>query len=246
MVLILTVIRMDCPDKHFLTLKKRFNDKKLTEAAVRRAHLAYKPIRIGYGNGSGKVRFLLAQLHQNYYFGYFETACTMAGVLLEQGLVLRLSTFIADRGPVLYKKKGESIWIQNREDLLSLDLIDLMQIVYENKLLKDERLMHQAHQIRWIRNMVVHDRMPQFKTEKNGYLEMQVIKSRKRPMKYAIVKLKREEVENLAGKRGEITAYFCISRVRSILEQLLDDTAAIKETGEENEDSGYLFRWEES
>ncbi len=233
---------------HFTTLKKRYNDSRIREAALRRAHLAYKTIKFGDEYKSGKVRFLLAQMHQNYYFGFFETACTMAGILLEQGLVLRLYNYLIKQGPIPYKKKGKVIWVQNREDLLSLDLVDLLQIVYEEGILKSERLILYSHQIRWIRNMVVHDRIPQFKRGNNGMLEMQVIKSRRKPIKYATIKIKEDELRGLTGKRGEATAYFCISRVRNVLKELLIDTSkkSIENGDWENENGSYLFQWEKS
>lgn len=236
---------MDCIDKHFVILKKRFNDKRLKEAAQRRAGLAYESIKIGDKRGSGKVKFLLAQMHQNYYFGYFETACTLAGIILEQGLVFRISNWISERGPILFKrKKNSSIWIQNREQLLELDLIGLLLLAEQEKILDDKRLILYSHQIRWIRNMVVHDRMPFFKDTGKKNLEMKVLKSRKKPVKYATIKLDAKEVENIIKKRGEITAYFCISRVRDVLKTLLRESNAQKLEKEENYENGsYLFRW---
>ncbi len=236
---------MESKDAHFTTLKKRYNDERIREAALRRAHLAYKTIKFGDNYKSGKVRFLLAQMHQNYYFGFFETACTMAGILLEQGLVLRLYNYLRKYGPIPYRKKGKIVWIQNREDLLSLDLVDLLQIVYEEQILKNEKLILYSHQIRWIRNMVVHDRIPQFRKRENGVLEMRVIKSRRKPVKYATIKINEEEIKGLTGKRGEATAYFCISRVRNVLEELLiDDSKKSIGIGDlENENSSYLFQW---
>ncbi len=234
---------MESKEKHFNTLRKRYNDKRLEEAALRRAHLSYKTIKFDNRYRSGKVRFLLAQMHQNYYFGFFETACTMAGILLEQGLVLRLYNYLLRQGPIPYKKKDKTIWIQNREELLSLDLVDLLQIIYEEGIIKSDRLMLYSHQIRWIRNMVVHDRIPEFKEGKNGIMEMRVIKSRRKPVKYAKIKMSRDEIKGLTGKRGEATAYFCISRVRNVLEELLFDpkTKSIEIGEAENENGSYLF-----
>jgi len=238
-------MEMDCIDEHFAILKKRFNDKKIREAAERRANLDYESIRIGEKRGSGKVRFLLAQMHQNYYFGYFETVCTIAGIILEQGLVYRLSNWITEGGPLLFKrKKRNNIWIQNREELLELDLIDLMKLAEQEKILEDKRLIMYSHQVRWIRNMVVHDRMPEFKVKDKNSLEMNVIKSRKKPVKYAKIKMRSGELKNITRKRGEITAYFCISRVREILRILLMEKSIIKkQKGDINEDGSYLFHW---
>jgi hypothetical protein len=72
-------IEKDVAGAHFQTLKSRFSEKRLLEAAHRREHLRYRSLRIGDGPGSGKVKFLLAQMHQNYYFGFFETVCAPEG-----------------------------------------------------------------------------------------------------------------------------------------------------------------------
>ncbi|MCD6121894.1 MAG: hypothetical protein J7K04_08655 [Spirochaetales bacterium] len=236
---------MNCIDEHFIILRKRFNDRRLKEAAERRAGLAYESIKIGDKRGSGRVKFLLAQMHQNYYFGYFETACTLAGIILEQGLVFRISNWISERGPILFKRKKEnSIWIQNREQLLELDLIGLLFLAEKEKILDDRRLILVSHQIRWIRNMVVHDRMPYFRDTGKKNLEMKVLKSRKKPVKYATIKLDAEEVRNIKKPGGEITAYFCISRVREVLKVLLGQNNKKKLEKEKNHENGsYLFRW---
>ena len=68
-----------CTDKHLATLRQRYGEKKLFEAAIRREHLNYQRIHIGDGPGSGRVKFLLAQMHQTYYFGFSESACILAG-----------------------------------------------------------------------------------------------------------------------------------------------------------------------
>ena len=92
--------------------------------------------------------------------------------------------------------------------------------------------------------MVVHDRMPFFQDTGKKNLEMKVLKSRKKPVKYAKIKLNAEEVEDIKKSKGEITAYFCISRVREVLKNLLRENKTEKLKKEENyEDSSYLFRW---
>ena len=92
--------------------------------------------------------------------------------------------------------------------------------------------------------MVVHDRMPFFKDTGKKNLEMKVLKSRKKPVKYGTIKIDAKEVENIIKPRGEITAYFCISRVREVLKTLLRETNVQKLEKEENNENGsYLFRW---
>jgi hypothetical protein len=237
-------MRPESIEKHFGILERRYGEKKLREAAERRAHLDYQRIRMGDAPGSGKVKFLLAQMHQNYYFGYFETACILSGVLLEQGLICCLEKILERRGPLQFRHGGSRRWLQNRGDLLDLDLVEMLELARAEGILRDGKTLLLSHEIRWVRNMVVHDRMPVFVRKDEKRLEMRLIKSRKPPLRHAVVLMDRAETEGLSGDSGEITAYFCISRIRRILRNLF---ASVIETEErtEHESSGSLFQWQE-
>ncbi len=226
-------------------LKRRYGDKNLEKAALRRAHLNYQRIHIGDGPGSGRVKFLLAQMHQNYYFGFSESACILAGTLLEQGLIYRLQTALESRGPLCFNRYGEKRWVQTRADLLDLELVDMLDLARAEGILHEGRILLLAHEIRWIRNMVVHDKIPLFSSKSATHLEMSVVKSRRGRVKYAKILLEKAEVAELSGARTELTAYFCVSRTRMILRSLFTDEGT--EAGKHNdESSGDLFLWEES
>jgi hypothetical protein len=236
--------RGKCIEKHFSVLQKRYGEKKLHEAALRREHLDYQRIHIGGGPGSGRVKFLLAQMHQNYYFGFFESACILSGTLLEQGLIHRLEGAIEKRGPLSFRKNGEKRWLQTRHDLLDLELVEMLDLARAEGILREGRVLLLAHEIRWIRNMVVHDKIPIFTVRDERLLELSVVKSRRGRTRYAKILLERSEVKDLTGSRSELTAYFCVSRARMILRSLFNDEQ--KEAGGRNEGSGDLFLWEES
>jgi len=237
-------MRPESIEKHLGTLRRRYGDKRLQDAAGRRAHLDYQRISIGDSPGSGKVKFLLAQMHQNYYFGYYETACILSGVLLEQGLICCLEKVLDRRGPLLFRHGGSKRWLQNRGDLLDLELVEMLELARTEGLMRGGKTLQLAHEIRWVRNMVVHDRMPVFTRRGEKQLEMKLIKSRKPPVKHAVVVMDLEETEGLSGDKGEITAYFCISRIRKVLRNLF---ASVMETKEktEHESGGSLFQWQE-
>ena len=234
----------DVAGSHYRILRDRFSEKRLLEAAHRREHLQYRSIRIGDAPGSGKVRFLVAQMHQNYYFGFFETVCALGGIILEQALMYRLKRVVRERGPLGIGTPGGRKWIQNPSDLFEYGVSDLLRLAHDEGLIAGRRLMQYAHQLRWIRNMVVHEAMPFFAERGDGSLEMRVIRSRSARVSYAIIRLKGEEVAGLSQKRGEITAYYCISRLREILQVLLGDEKP--KDGVTDESSGSLFRWEEA
>jgi hypothetical protein len=186
-----------CTEKHLATLRQRYGEKRLCEAAIRREHLNYQRIHIGRGPGSGRVKFLLAQMHQTYYFGFSESACILAGTVLEQALIHRLVGCMARKGPLAFTKGGERRWLQTKGDLLELELVDMLDLVRAEGIIRDGRTLLLAHEIRWIRNMVVHEKIPVFRQREDGFLEMTVAKSRRGRVRYAKVLLDRKEISEL-------------------------------------------------
>jgi hypothetical protein len=236
----------ECTDKHFSILRRRYGEKRLHEAAVRRAHLNYRRIQIGDSPGSGRVKFLLAQMHQTYYFGFSESACILSGTLLEQGLIYRLGVCLDRKGPLPFTHGGEKRWLQTRHDLLELDLVDMLELARAEGIISDGKTLLLAHQLRWIRNMVVHEKIPVFRDCDARFFEMTVTKSRRGRVRYARILMEKDEVADLSAKgvNGELTAYFCVSRTRMVLRQLF--TQPDTEAKKSDEGSGSLFLWAQS
>ena len=266
-----------CTDKHLATLLQRYGEKRLSQAAIRREHLNYQRIHIGDGPGSGRVKFLLAQMHQTYYFGFSESACILAGTVLEQALIQRLVACLAHKGPLALAKGREKRWFQTKSDLLELELVDMLDLAHAEGIIKDGRTLLLAHEIRWIRNMVVHEKIPVFHPRDGATFEMTVAKSRKGRMHYAKVVLPKDEVRalleaeasgahpagegvdgrsvaqeakpagsglHLGSAMAQLTAYFCVSRVRMILRTLFSELPSKGKTS--NESSGSFLLWQES
>jgi hypothetical protein len=240
-------MRGECTEKHLATLRRRYGEKRLCEAAARREHLNYHRLSIGDGPGSGRVKSLLAQMHQTYYFGFSEGACILAGTLLEQGLIYRLGVALDERGPLPFTHGGEQRWLQTRQDLLELELVDMLDMARDQGIITEGRTLLLAHEIRWIRNMVVHEKIPIFRVRDDEHLEMTVTKSRRGRVRYARVLLDRAEVADLVEGRkpapGELTAYFCVSRTRMVLRTLFKTGTEAKKR---DESGGSLLLWEES
>jgi hypothetical protein len=255
-----------CTEKHLATLRQRYGEKRLCQAALRREHLNYQRIHIGDSPGSGRVKFLLAQMHQTYYFGFSESACILAGTVLEQALIYRLGNSMARKGPLAFTRNGERRWLQTRGDLLELELVDMLDLARAEGIIHDGRTLLLAHEIRWIRNMVVHEKIPVFRVRDLRFLELTVTKSRKGRVRYARVLLEKDEVEALlddaeagAGKKpgkrprasggpsgsgaAQLTAYFCVSRARMILRGLFSEEKT--EAKEKDESGGSLLLWQE-
>ncbi|MGA2977698.1 MAG: hypothetical protein ABSF77_20550 [Spirochaetia bacterium] len=234
-------------EEHLATLRQRYGEKRLREAAVRRAHLNYQRLPIGDNPGSGRVKFLLVQMHQTYYFGFSESACILAGTLLEQGLIYRLGAALDRRGPLLFAQGAEKRWLQTRHDLLELELVDMLDLAKTERIITEGRTLLLAHEIRWIRNMVVHEKIPVFRDYDEKHLQLTVTKSRRGRVRYAKILLDKKEVAGLSdGRRtapGELTAYFCVSRTRMVLRRLFNqkDTEAKKR----DESGGSFLLWAE-
>lgn len=241
-----------CTEKHLSTLRRRYDEKRLCAAAARREHLNYQRIHIGAGPGSGRVKFLLAQMHQNYYFGFSESACILAGTVLEQALFHRLGGWLDRKGPLRFSRNGDKRWLQTRQDLLELELVDMLELARSEGIIREGRTLLLAHEIRWIRNMVVHEKIPLFQVRDERFLELTVTKSRRGRVRFARILLERPEVEAILddsprsrprGCPAEITAYFCVSRTRMILRSLFNEKTEAKTT---DESGSSLLLWQES
>lgn len=256
-----------CTEKHLATLRRRYGEKRLCEAAIRREHLNYQRIHVGGSPGSGRVKFLLAQMHQTYYFGFSESACILAGTVLEQALIYRLGECVSRKGPLALTRGGEKRWLQTKGDLLELELVDMLDLARAEGIIHDGRTLLLAHEIRWIRNMVVHEKIPLFRRRDPKFLEMTVAKSRKGRVRYARILLEQDEVRALLGEEADesaeiaaeprrfpagylgsaaaqLTAYFCVSRARMILRGLFNEPKTEGKTS--NESGGSLLLWQES
>jgi hypothetical protein len=229
---------------HLRILKDRFSERRLLEAARRREHLGYRVLHIGDAPGSGKVRFLLAQMHQNYYFGFYETVCALGGIILEQALMYRLKRLVRERAPIRIRTDRGPAWIQTPGDLFLHGVSVLLRLAYDERLLRGKRIVQIAHHLRWIRNMVIHEALPLFAQSADGTLEMRVIRSRSATVSYATIRMKSAETAGLTQKRGETTAFYCISRLREVLEVLLRTEQP--KNGASNESSDSLFQWQEA
>ncbi len=241
-----------CTEKHLAVLRRRYGEKRLCEAAVRREHLNYRRIHVGDSPGSGRVKFLLAQMHQAYYFGFSESASILAGTVLEQALTYRLERIMARSGPLAVTRNGERRWLQTRGDLLELELVDMLDLAHAEGILSDGRTLLLAHEIRWIRNMVVHEKIPVFRVRDEKFLELTVTKSRRGRARFAKVLMERDEVSALpeagarkaAGAAAQLTAYFCVRRTRMILRTLFNEQKTEAKTDDES--GGSLLLWQES
>ena len=211
-----------------LSLKERYNDSFLEEAENRRKKLQYQRMHVGQINNPRLEHMikLLYQVHQNYYFGYFEASCTLAGSMFEQSLMILLEEKIQEEGYIsIYKfnngKKYEEK-ITNVEDLAQCNIGFLISIVNNYKMLpKNEYNL--AKTLQCIRNCIVHDMLPKFRI-RDKYYEADL----KINLSYNTTKtisISADEVNTYtAGQSSiELWSYYLLTRTRELIDFLFKE-----------------------
>ena len=216
---------MDNIKKTKLTLKERYNDEFLEKAEIRRKALQYKRMHVGLINSDRMEHMikLLYQVHQNYYLGYFEASCTLAGSMFEQSLMILLEEKINEDGFISIKKlkNGKPYYdkITNIEDLAQCNIGTLISIVGYYKMLPNNEY-NLAKTLQNIRNCIVHDMLPQFYLIDGHYQAEIRINLNSNITK--IIKIPEAEIKNrTVGQSSiELWSYFLLTRTRNLIEFL--------------------------
>ena len=208
-----------------LTLKERYSDEFLEKAECRRKALQYKRMHVGQINTDRMAHMikLLYQVHQNYYLGYFEASCTLAGSMFEQSLMILLEEKINEDGFISVKKSknGKPSYekITNVEDLAQCNIGILISIVGYYKMLPHNEY-NLAKTLQNIRNCIVHDMLPKFYLIDGYYQAEMKINLSSNITK--VVKISEEEIKNRTTGQSsiELWSYFLLTRTRSLIEFL--------------------------
>ena len=208
-----------------LTLKERYNEEFLEEAECRRKALQYKRMHVGQINTDRMAHMikLLYQVHQNYYLGYFEASCTLAGSMFEQSLMILLEEKINEDGFISVKKSknGKPSYekITNVEDLAQCNIGILISIVGYYKMLPNNEY-NLAKTLQNIRNCIVHDMLPKFSLIDGYYQAEMKINLSSNITK--IIKISEAEIKNRTTGQSsiELWSYFLLTRTRSLIEFL--------------------------
>lgn len=216
---------MEKINKPKLSLKERYNKEFLEKAEERRRALQYKRMHVGKINSDRMEHMikLLYQVHQNYYLGYFEASCTLAGSMFEQSLMILLEEKINEDGFISVKKyKKEKPYyekIDNIEDLAQCNIGTLISMVGSYKMLPNNEY-NLAKTLQNIRNCIVHDMLPNFSII-DGYYQAN-IKINLSSDITKIIKISEKEVKtHTTGQSSiELWSYFLLTRTRSLIEYL--------------------------
>ena len=216
---------MDNTKQPKLTLKERYNEEFLEEAECRRKALQYKRMHVGQINTDRMAHMikLLYQVHQNYYLGYFEASCTLAGSMFEQSLMILLEEKINEDGFISVKKykNGKPCYekITNVEDLAQCNIGILISIVGYYKMLPNNEY-NLAKTLQNIRNCIVHDMLPKFSLIDGYYQAEMKINLSSNITK--VIKISEAEIKNRTTGQSsiELWSYFLLTRTRSLIEFL--------------------------
>ena len=216
---------MDNTKQPKLTLKERYNEEFLEEAECRRKALQYKRMHVGQINTDRMAHMikLLYQVHQNYYLGYFEASCTLAGSMFEQSLMILLEEKINEDGFISVKKSknGKPSYekITNVEDLAQCNIGILISIVGYYKMLPNNEY-NLAKTLQNIRNCIVHDMLPKFSLIDGYYQAEMKINLSSNITK--VIKISEAEIKNRTTGQSsiELWSYFLLTRTRSLIEFL--------------------------
>jgi hypothetical protein len=207
-------------EKSYQTLKSRYNNEELLrQAALRRSHLNYQPIRFGRLNGQKNyLRTLLPQAHAAYYLGSFHACISLCGSMLEALLQMCLREELKQAGMInfsFYFQGSRVESVTSLEELEKMSFNDMINFCKQKKILS-EQLFRDLCLIKDIRNKTLHERIPRFREAEGGF----VLTLRKGNF-VSRISLETEEVAELSGNGYQITAYYCLSRMRRIFAYLL-------------------------
>ena len=211
-----------------LTLIERDHSDCLEKAELRRKALQYKRMHVGQINNDRLEHMLklLYQVHQNYYFGYFEASCTLVGSMFEQSLMILLEEKIKEDGFVPIHKynngKRYEEKITNVEDLAQCNIGVLISIVSNYKMLpKNEYNL--AKTLQCVRNCIVHDMLPEF-TINGKYYEAELKINLNSDIKKNI-QIPADEINTytIGQSSIELWSYFLLTRTRTLIEFLFKE-----------------------
>jgi hypothetical protein len=207
-------------EKSYQTLKSRYGSEELLrQAALRRSHLNYQPIRFGPLNGQKNyLRTLLPQAHAAYYLGSFHACISLCGSMLEALLQMCLREELKQEGVItfgFYFQGSRVEKVTRAEELEKMSFNDMINFCKQKKILS-EQLFRDLCFIKDIRNKTLHERIPRFREVEGSYVLVL-----KKGNFVSRISLEPGEVGELNADGYQITAYYCLSRMRRIFARLL-------------------------
>ncbi len=206
-------------------LSSRYTSSFLAKADDRRRKLDYKSLHVGKSTTSrtDRILSLLYQTHQNYYFGHFNAASILAGVLFEQCLICLLEEEIELEGKITCKQGREIVTIDDPGGLVNQSLLVLISTATHYRIIPREHFAL-ANELRLIRNHLMHDDLGSFlKHGENYEFTLGVMVHGAFVGTPIVLPITEVEEHCLTAEAQEIWAYYLLTRTRHLIEHMFEE-----------------------
>jgi len=208
------------------SLSDRYTPDFIAQAEERRQKLDYKSLHVGGGSTTRieRVRTLLYQTHQNYYFGHFNASCILAGVLFEQCLICLLEEEIELKGKITCKQDKNIVIVDDPQGLLNQSLYALIQTALHYKIIPNEQA-ELADGLRRIRNYLMHDDLGSFMIDGLNFEFRFGSMQNGAFVEEHVISMLTSEVKThcLTRDPQEIWAYYILTRTRRLIVLMFEE-----------------------
>jgi len=201
------------------SLEDRYTPEIIKRADERRSKLDYKSLKVGENTTDriDRILALLYETHQNYYFGHFNAACVLSGVLFEQAIICLLEEEIELKGSITIKPWNEIVKIDDVQELTNQSLLTLISAAKYLKIITSEHFSL-VNELRHVRNYLMHDDLGRFMENKGNYEFTLLIKAGNDYVRTDIsVPVDEINERCLTSESPEIWAYYILTRTRKII-----------------------------
>ena len=207
------------------SLSLRYNAERIALADMRRNRLDYKSLHVGAGESSRieRVKKLLYETHQNYYFGHFSASSVLAGVLFEQCLLCLLEEEIELQGKISCKHGRDIVTIDDPGALMNQSLQGLINTATHYRIIPREHFQL-ANELRLVRNHLMHDDLGAFiKSGENFEFTLCIISNGVIVANAITIPIVEVEGHCLTPDAQEIWAYYLLTRTRHLIEHMFEE-----------------------
>jgi len=204
------------------SLADRYTSDFISQAEERRQKLDYKSLHVGSGSHVRieRVKSLLFQTHQNYYFSNFNASCILCGILFEQSLICLLEEEIGLKGKITCKQGAGIITIDEPGELVNQSLVVLINTATHYQIIPRE-YFPLANELRLIRNHLMHDDLGVLiKNIDNYEFNLGIMVNGAFVCTPIIIPIKEVEKHCLTTESDEIWAYYLLTRTRHMIEHM--------------------------
>ncbi|MBL8991723.1 MAG: hypothetical protein JNM63_00185 [Spirochaetia bacterium] len=148
----------------------------------------------------------------------------MSSVLFEQAVLSSLERELEKNHPISFKVRGQIYSVTRREDLVGYSLLHLVgSAVFHGLIPKSHAPL--AHQIRFFRNLLMHQGLPHMEDQADCYRASYEVEMDNGFRETRSVEISHREVAEYCLGNGseEIWAYYLLMRVRELMAEMFEE-----------------------